>query len=271
MMFFVLHDGQRQSGPHSRDELRLLIKDQVVKPSDLIWSEGWDLWKIVSEAPGIITPPPTAVAKESVLRRSEKPRADTGAKLTSAATLLDRPEVVAIRENTEAWMTGAPPQSQNAFQSQLDGKTKVSKTTVIYWIAFGLMLPGLILSNPLLFLGCLCFGTLACFDWAKRRTCALIIQRGMPQNFFIQIYLPALWSYCWRSFLAFLLIAIAVASLYSKSSEETGRIVGALLCMWFLVSLFVPVVPWWVRRRLKADGSLCDGSLPTPSYEPRGR
>ncbi len=56
-MKFYLYSNGEQTGPHSFENIRTSVKEGVVKPTDLVWEEGWSDWKQVSALPGLLTPP----------------------------------------------------------------------------------------------------------------------------------------------------------------------------------------------------------------------
>lgn len=60
-MFHLIHKG-RQSGPHSLEELRLLIHQGKALPDDLGWKEGSPDWlslrELAGHESGIVWPPP---------------------------------------------------------------------------------------------------------------------------------------------------------------------------------------------------------------------
>lgn len=142
-------------------------------------------------------------------------------------------------------------------------KTKVSKTSITWWVGYGFCFAGIteeILrspqggTNPMLFLGCIIFGTLGCVAWCKRRAYSFAIKRNSLDKFFTRIYVPSLWSYVWRGFSIFLALGIVLSVVESASAEKAGGIIGILLVTWILSSLFVPVVPLLVRRKLQRIG-----------------
>ena len=74
------------------------------------------------------------------------------------------------------------------------------------------------------------------------------VKHGSFDSFFTRIYLPAIWSYTWRSLLTILAIGIGYGKVTEASAEDTGRGLGFLFAPWLLSWLFVPFVPLLVRN-----------------------
>jgi uncharacterized membrane protein YhaH (DUF805 family) len=135
---FYLYWGERQTGPHKLDELRTFAKQAAVKSSDLIWREGWDGWRRVSEVPGVMTPvlpinpryttaakaqsatkelqsDPEAWMKQRVKELETTP---TREKPSTTVPLIGESEVVSTRENTDNRVANEPPRPDNAAKQK---------------------------------------------------------------------------------------------------------------------------------------------------------
>ena len=140
--------------------------------------------------------------------------------------------------------TGFP----DTVREELVNSTEVGKWAIIAWVIYGFFLPSAVPTahNPFgVLVGFVC-GIVSFRGWFSRRTAKVILNRQSLDGFALNIYLPALWSYAWRSSVVFIPLAFFLGSL-GGGAEAMGMIAG----MWVFPSLFIFDVPFWVRRRLR--------------------
>lgn len=133
----------------------------------------------------------------------------------------------------------------------LDKLAEVSTWHIVAWVGFGLFIPTAIFGrNPLGLLFAFVCGVISFRAWCGRRTARLIVKLQNLDSYATRVYLPALWSYAWRSCVTFVAIAFLLGFFAFETVQERGVAIGAVIGMWLFPSLFVVDVPFWIYRRL---------------------
>lgn len=126
MMFFLCR-GEKQSGPHTLDELRAMASNQQISNSDLLWRNGWTGWRLASEVPGVLTPElPTATSEaEMLIDMPAAKRLD----VSWEARIMERSDARAMPQS-EKPSAGAILPSRHLQSTQNDGQKLAAPKTI---------------------------------------------------------------------------------------------------------------------------------------------
>ena len=86
--------------------------------------------------------------------------------------------------------------------------------------------------------------------WCARRTYFRIVQIRTGRRSSRRIYLPAMWSYAWRS----CLLTVGITTLYGvavQDADDASRLLGGLIVVWLVASVIVLDVPYWIIKTEK--------------------
>jgi TPR repeat protein len=138
------------------------------------------------------------------------------------------------------------------IREELIKLSRVDVRSIVAWIGYGFFIPSIIIGgNPFGALICFVFGVISFRAWCGRRTIRIILKRQTLENYTSRAYLPALWSYLWRSCVTFVTIALIIAFASVVTTEERIRAITAVITIWLLPSLFTLDVPFWIRRKVE--------------------
>ncbi len=139
------------------------------------------------------------------------------------------------------------------IKDELFKLSRVNVWSIVAWIGYGFFIPSIITGgNPFGALICFVFGVISFRAWCGRRTIRIILKRESLENYTSRVYLPALWSYAWRSCVTFVTIALILAFASAVTTEERIRAITAFISIWLLSSLFTLDVPFWIRRKVES-------------------
>ena len=138
----------------------------------------------------------------------------------------------------------------------LQKRTKRRWLETVGWLAFFLFIPSIpgwsrsdANSTPsVLPLMILVSSIIAFRGLCARRTYFRIVEIRTGRRSSRRIYLPAMWSYAWRS----CLLIAGVAALYSlgaRDEDDTVQLLGGLMGVWLVASTFVLDVPYWIIKK----------------------
>lgn len=141
-------------------------------------------------------------------------------------------------------------------RDELVAATKMGGWAILAWVIYGVFIPSVALGrNPFgVFVAFAC-GVVSFRAWLSRRTACVLLKRESLDGFAVNVYLPALWSYSWRSAAVFIPLSVVISALAFETMEEKGRAIGMILGIWVLPSLFILDVPFWLQRKINRMGT----------------